>query len=970
MIPVYNGANYLSQAIESALAQTWPNIEVLVVDDGSDDDGRTEAVAKVYGDRIRYVKKPNGGVATALNRGIELMRSEYFSWLSHDDRFEPSKIDRMMRVVLGRPDTVIAFGDFVATDEDGRFVREYRTGDRFDERKPLWAVFEGRINGCAMLIPKRCFDICGLFDPRLPATQDYDMWFRMALRFPFVHVPGTAVFQRDHADQGSKSARFMDEVQLLWVSMLDRLSRKLILAHAPSEAAFFERVSRHIAHLRGVCTNVLERMYPQRSFPIAAILLWELAPLDALAHAITLLEAGFTHVISVRKDEDEWRSISVEEESGSRIKVDSLHVLTDSPSACEVGVLASLVTEEFIWVTTRSGFGNLNLVPSQLSLLTDDPSAVVCLIADPQHGVPPHELGVLEGAVFRTAALRAACDASIGTVTSIVHALSRLGAIVSKIVPPSSAAPDVEVLSLPVDCGVVDASEQVAGPAPILSPGIGVRAWAFINRWPRAAAVVTRAAWSLLGGNATASKRLLNWNGLADAMDIEWYRTKYADVATTGMDPALHYLMHGYKERRDPAPNFSTGLYLADHPDLDRVGIHALQHYVLWGHKERRRVQPAVKLPEPLTDSATDGRPAILIVLHGATDSARRFARDLSDQVARRLRPIVLTIISPGRAVLHSREMASPCEPFVLSQALNYLATESVRWDLKRIAVLHSGCAGDGSLQPLLERLALPFDVLHLHYGMACGNPALTDEQGHFIGDANLPEPTWRDDSEHRWLIEHAAEHFACSRSLAGRLTRFGIARDIVVAPAPDPFRIRAYRVWARPMHSDQPLRVALFGNLTAGEGREIVKEVLRRVAQRKLKLRFRLYSEEDPGLPSSKIFEVVRYRSLVEFVCSWHPHLAWYPSQTLDECGYKFDAAEAMGIPVAASLIGVAAERFASRPLSWLLPWNSDPDDWIELFTRLQQEGMTNAAKEDHMPEALPDDDAVYRQFYWRVAL
>ena len=134
VIPVYNGANYLSQAIDSVLAQTWPNIEILVIDDGSDDDGRTEAAATAYGNKVRYTKKRNGGVATALNRGIELMRSDYFCWLSHDDVFEPNKIDRLMKVVLTRPDPVIVFGDFVLTDKDGRFVREYRTGRDFDER--------------------------------------------------------------------------------------------------------------------------------------------------------------------------------------------------------------------------------------------------------------------------------------------------------------------------------------------------------------------------------------------------------------------------------------------------------------------------------------------------------------------------------------------------------------------------------------------------------------------------------------------------------------------------------------------------------------------------------------------------------------------------------------------------------------------------------------------------------------------
>ena len=74
VIPVYNGANYMREAIDSALAQTYKNIEVIVVNDGSTDN--TDEIAKSYGDKIRYFKKENGGVATALNLGIREMRGE------------------------------------------------------------------------------------------------------------------------------------------------------------------------------------------------------------------------------------------------------------------------------------------------------------------------------------------------------------------------------------------------------------------------------------------------------------------------------------------------------------------------------------------------------------------------------------------------------------------------------------------------------------------------------------------------------------------------------------------------------------------------------------------------------------------------------------------------------------------------------------------------------------------------------
>ena len=97
VIPVYNGSNYMREAIDSALAQTYENIEIIVVNDGSSDNGDTERIALEYGDRIRYFHKENGGVSSALNYGISQMTGEYFSWLSHDDVYHPEKISHQIK---------------------------------------------------------------------------------------------------------------------------------------------------------------------------------------------------------------------------------------------------------------------------------------------------------------------------------------------------------------------------------------------------------------------------------------------------------------------------------------------------------------------------------------------------------------------------------------------------------------------------------------------------------------------------------------------------------------------------------------------------------------------------------------------------------------------------------------------------------------------------------------------------------
>ena len=99
LIPVYNGSNFIKQAIESAINQTYTNIEIIVIDDGSTDKGKTEKAVKSFGKKVKYIKKENGGVASALNRGIKEATGEYISWLSHDDIYLPNKIEKEIEVL-------------------------------------------------------------------------------------------------------------------------------------------------------------------------------------------------------------------------------------------------------------------------------------------------------------------------------------------------------------------------------------------------------------------------------------------------------------------------------------------------------------------------------------------------------------------------------------------------------------------------------------------------------------------------------------------------------------------------------------------------------------------------------------------------------------------------------------------------------------------------------------------------------
>ena len=245
VIPVYNGANYVAEAIDSALAQTYDNFEVIVVNDGSRDDGATEKICLSYGDRIRYFHKENGGVATALNYGIEQMRGEYFSWLSHDDKYKPGKVARQIEYLALQEDkTVLLYGGYENfNDKQGVFeTMDYAamySGEQLSS--PLFPVTHLALNGCTLLIHKSHFDRVGGFDPGLPTTQDYDLWFRMFRGQQAVCLPGCQVLSRSHPEQGSRVLlnTHIRECTKLWNRVFEEMTEEEKEAQSGSLHAFY-----------------------------------------------------------------------------------------------------------------------------------------------------------------------------------------------------------------------------------------------------------------------------------------------------------------------------------------------------------------------------------------------------------------------------------------------------------------------------------------------------------------------------------------------------------------------------------------------------------------------------------------------------------------------------------------------------------------------------------------------------------
>ena len=246
IIPVYNGSDYLKESIDSALAQDYENVEVIVVNDGSTDNGKTKNIAMSYGKKIRYFEKKNGGVASALNLGISKMTGEYFSWLSHDDRYKKDKISAQIKYLHDNnmfDKEVILYADFDVIDKKSKYLWTEKKEHSFSINKPEYLLLRGQINGITVLIPKGAFERCGLFNEDLLCTQDYDLWYRMSKVYKFVHMEKVTSETRMHPKQTTNcNPAVKSEGNKFWTSIIKNLTKKDMIRLEGSEYGFYSEM--------------------------------------------------------------------------------------------------------------------------------------------------------------------------------------------------------------------------------------------------------------------------------------------------------------------------------------------------------------------------------------------------------------------------------------------------------------------------------------------------------------------------------------------------------------------------------------------------------------------------------------------------------------------------------------------------------------------------------------------------------
>jgi glycosyltransferase involved in cell wall biosynthesis len=199
IIPTYNCAHYLEQAIESAMNQTYRDLEIIVLDDGSTDN--TSEVVRKYGTDIRYIRQANAGLPAARNRAIESSSGEFLAFLDSDDWWEPSKLAEQVPILEGDPELGLIYTDLRVVHDDGEIIPSFlasrplaTSGYVFDR-----LLQSGFILPSTVLMRRTCLDQVGMFDESMRSHEDIELWLRVCQKWKVALVSQPLTHRRQGA---------------------------------------------------------------------------------------------------------------------------------------------------------------------------------------------------------------------------------------------------------------------------------------------------------------------------------------------------------------------------------------------------------------------------------------------------------------------------------------------------------------------------------------------------------------------------------------------------------------------------------------------------------------------------------------------------------------------------------------------------------------------------------------------------
>lgn len=232
VMPVYNGQRDLREALESVLGQTFTDLELICVDDGSTDNSFD--VLSEYRDRITIIRQTNAGQGAARNTGVRRSSGRYIAFIDQDDRWYPSKLEQQVAALSADPEAVLVYSNSDRMDENSCLTE---VGATMSERpsallSPLGRLIEeGLVLPSSMLVRRDAFEQVGGFDPELRGFEDFDLSARLKMVGRFIFLAEPALCYRVH-QQGCSTRggitiirsreRFLLRMQALYAGSEDK----------------------------------------------------------------------------------------------------------------------------------------------------------------------------------------------------------------------------------------------------------------------------------------------------------------------------------------------------------------------------------------------------------------------------------------------------------------------------------------------------------------------------------------------------------------------------------------------------------------------------------------------------------------------------------------------------------------------------------------------------------------------------
>jgi glycosyltransferase involved in cell wall biosynthesis len=238
IIPNYNYAHFLREAIDSVLAQTYSNIEIIVVDDGSTDGSRE--VIESYGNQIRAVFQQNKGVSAARNNGVKAGDGEYIAFLDADDIWLPEKIEKQAKEFEAAKNLGLVHTGVIDIDISGKRLVSQMNGRSGRVSREL-LQFDGPVvlgGGSGIMIRRSTFEKIDGFDPRMSTSADWDLFYRASCVCEFGFVPEILVEYRIHGSNMHSDVKAMEHDVLIGLKRAFT-DRKLVRLRRDSYSRFF-----------------------------------------------------------------------------------------------------------------------------------------------------------------------------------------------------------------------------------------------------------------------------------------------------------------------------------------------------------------------------------------------------------------------------------------------------------------------------------------------------------------------------------------------------------------------------------------------------------------------------------------------------------------------------------------------------------------------------------------------------------